>query len=200
MGGKPGGIESRQSEAFEGEPWVAPARTVAIALLLGFAFGFLLQKGGVAKFDILIGVLLLEDFTVVKVMLSAIVVGMVGVALLRRVGLIELQVEETVIASNVVGGLVFGVGFGLLAYCPGTDAAAVGQGNLDAVVGVAGMLLGSYGFALVSGAIEGTWVRRGKLGRKRLHELAGVGEGLATVVGFAVLVGVLIGLELWMRR
>src|SRR5690606_12850565 len=65
---------------------------LAQGVCFGLAFGFLLQKGGVAKFDILVGVLLLEKFTVVKVMLSAIIVGMVGVYLLRRMGLLELQV------------------------------------------------------------------------------------------------------------
>ena len=120
------------------------------ALVFGFAFGFLLQKGGVAKFDILVGVLLLEKFTVVKVMLSAIVVGMAGAYLLHRLNVLQLQVKETILGANLIGGLLFGVGFGLIAYCPGTDAAAVGQGNYDALVGILGMVFGSYLFALSS--------------------------------------------------
>ena len=123
---------------------------LASRAVLWHVFGFLLQKGGVAKFDILIGVLLLENFVVVQVMLSAIIVGMVGVYLLQRLGLVELQIKPTVLGANLVGGLIFGVGFALIAYCPGTNAAAVGQGNLDAIVGVLGMVFGSYLFALAS--------------------------------------------------
>ena len=102
---------------------------LALGLLFGIAFGFLLQKGGVAKYHILIGVLLLEDFTVVRVMISAIVVGMIGVFVMHRLGWVELHLKPTRYGANILGGLIFGVGFGLIGYCPGTGAAAVGQGN-----------------------------------------------------------------------
>ena len=86
-------------------------RQLALGLLFGVMFGFLLQKGGVAKYHILLGVLLLEDFTVLKVMLSAIVVGMLGVFTLHGMGLVELHIKPTRYAANVLGGLLFGVGF-----------------------------------------------------------------------------------------
>ena len=114
-----------------------PVKQLALGLLFGLAFGFLLQKGGVAKYHILLGVLLLEDFTVIKVMLSAIIVGMVGVLTMNRLGLVELHLKPTRYAANVLGGLVFGVGFALIGYCPGTGAAALGQGNYDAIGGSA---------------------------------------------------------------
>lgn len=179
-------------------PWVnAGAGTLAGALVFGAIFGFLLQKGGVAKFDILIGVLLLEDFTVVKVMGSAIVVGMLGVLALRRAGLLELQIKETVLGSNIIGGLIFGVGFGLTAYCPGTMAAAAGQGNGDALPAMGGMLLGSYLFALTSGWTERTVGSWGKLGTKRLPDMVRA-PGWAVTVGVAlVLAVVLAALEGW---
>jgi hypothetical protein len=142
--------DERRQDAREW-PWLeGGARTLTLALLSGSIFGFLLQKGGVAKFDILVGALLLTNFVVFKVMLSAIVVGMVGVYILQRRGLLETQIPKTAYTSNVVGSLIFGLGFGLLAYCPGTDAAAVGQGNYDALVGIAGLVLGSYAFALMT--------------------------------------------------
>ena len=177
--------------------WVgAGAVTLVQALIFGIVFGFLLQKGGVAKFDILIGVLLLENFVVVEVMLSAIIVGMVGVYLLDRVGALELQVKETVYGANIVGGLIFGVGFGLIAYCPGTDAAAVGQGNLDAIVGIAGMMFGSYLFALWSKFSSGMVSTWGKSGKVLLPDLVGMSRGLFILIAVPVLVGVLVLLEL----
>jgi hypothetical protein len=159
------------------------AAKLLCALVLGLGFGFLLQKGGVAKFDILIGVLLLENFVVVKVMLSAIILGMVGVYLLQRAKVIEPHIKDTVYGANILGGLIFGAGFGLLAYCPGTDAAALGQGNLDALVGIAGMIVGSYLYALHSrtiGRTIGQWGRRGKL---TIHEAIGVPQGIVVVAG-----------------
>ena len=176
--------------------WVSdsPAR-LAQGLAFGLIFGFLLQKGGVAKFDILMGVLLLEEFTVVKVMLSAIVTGMVGVFLLNRFGLVKLKIKETVYGSNILGGLIFGVGFGLLAYCPGTDAAAVGQGNLDALVGIVGMILGSYMFALASRFTGGTITKWGNRGKLTLPELVNLSPGVFIAIAAPVLIVVLVVLE-----
>lgn len=173
----------------------SPGKLVA-GLLFGLVFGFLLQKGGVAKFDILIGVLLLENFVVVKVMLTAIIVGMVGSYVLRRMGVIELQINETKYGANIVGGLTFGVGFGLLAYCPGTNAAAVGQGNLDALVGVLGLLLGSYLYALSSKFSNGTVSRWGKRGKLTLPELVGTSQGWFVAIATPLLAAALLMLEL----
>jgi len=130
-----------------------PAR-LAWGLVFGICFGFLLQKGGVAKFEVLIGSLLLEDFTVFEIILAAILVGMIGVHILHARGLVELDVKPTRYAANVIGGLVFGAGFALSAYCPGTGAAALGQGNFDAAAMMVGMVVGSYLFAEASGWIS----------------------------------------------
>jgi uncharacterized protein len=177
-------------------PWVnGSAAMLAQGLVFGAVFGFLLQKGGVAKFDILVGVLLLENFTVVKVMLSAIVVGMIGVYVLRRFGPLETQVKETVLGANVLGGLIFGVGFALLAYCPGTNAAAVGQGNLDAIVGVLGLIVGSYLFALASKFTGGTVSKWGRLGKVTLPDLVKLPPGVFIAIFAPLLIGVLVLLE-----
>ena len=121
---------------------------LVLGLVMGICFGFLLQKGGVAKYDVIMGQLLLKDFTVVKIMLSAIVVGMVGIYLMKAIGMVELHPKSGSIGMTVVGGLIFGIGFALLGYCPGTISAAVGQGNLDALFGgLTGILIGSGIFA-----------------------------------------------------
>jgi hypothetical protein len=121
---------------------------LGLALLVGIAFGFLLQKGGVTRYDVIIGQLLLEDHTVVRIMLVAVVVGTLGVHLLKSLGLAELHPKPGSFGSSVVGGLIFGVGFAVLGYCPGTVAGAVGQGSMDALLGgVAGILIGAGVFA-----------------------------------------------------
>lgn len=181
-------------------PWVSgSAGKLMSGVLFGVIFGFLLQKGGVAKFDILMGALLLENFVVEQVMLSAILVGMLGVYILRRMGVLELQIKETVYGANIIGGLVFGVGFALVAYCPGTNAAAVGQGNLDAIVAVIGMILGSYLFALSSKYASGALTNWGHRGKITLPDLVGISTGSFIAVFAPLLALVLAGLE-WLSR
>lgn len=190
----------RQGQVPETEEWgwlEASGSKLAMALGFGAIFGFLLQKGGVAKFDILIGVLLLENFVVVKVMLTAIIVGMIGVYVLQRAGIIEPQLSKTIYGANTIGGLIFGVGFGLLAYCPGTTAAAAGQGNLDAWVGIAGMMFGSYLFALTSKFSSGTVSKWGDRGKLTWPELLKVPKGLFIAIAAPLFVGVLVLLELF---
>lgn len=189
-------VASKPNEPQKWDWLEASPGTLAAGLFFGLVFGFLLQKGGVAKFDILIGVLLLENFVVVKVMLTAIIVGMLGSYILRRMGIIELQINETKYGANVIGGLIFGVGFGLLAYCPGTAAAAVGQGNLDALVGIVGLMIGSYLFALSSTWNRGTVSRWGKRGKLTLPNLVGVSQGVLIAIAAPVLVAVLVLLEM----
>jgi uncharacterized protein len=148
---------------------------LAIGFAAGIVFGFLLQKGGVTKYDVIIAQLLLEDFTVVKVMLSAVVTGMIGVHLLRDLGLAQLHPKPGSVGMSVVGGLIFGVGFGLLGYCPGTVAGAIGNGYLDALVGGAvGMLIGSGLFAAVYPKLEAGILHKGNFGTLTLPELAKV--------------------------
>lgn len=113
-------------------------------LLFGVVFGFLLQKGGVASFDLIIGQLLLKDFTVVKIMLSAVAVGAIGIHLLKGFGWVQIKPKPGSWGRNAPGGLLFGIGFALLGYCPGTIAAALGNGWLDALAGgLPGILIGS---------------------------------------------------------
>lgn len=171
------------------------AQQLILGLMLGVVFGFLLQKGGVAKYHILIGALLVEDFTVWKVMLSAIVVGMAGVFVMHHLGWIQLQIKPTRYASNILGGLLFGVGFGLIAYCPGTGAAALGQGNFDAVFGVLGLIVGSYLFAEASGSLDRTINKWGDRGKMTLADLVHLPRSVVALVIIPLLVVALIVLD-----
>lgn len=118
-----------------------------LGLLTGFVFGFALQKGRVTKYQVIVGQFLLRDFTVLKTMLTAVVVGGAGVYTLRALGLATLHVKPAQLAAVGVGGLIFGVGMTILGYCPGTGVAASAEGRRDALVGVAGMLAGAAVYA-----------------------------------------------------
>lgn len=176
------------------------ARQLMLGLLFGLIFGFLLQKGGVAKYHILLGALLLEDFTVVKVMLTAIIVGSIGVFSLKALGLVKLHVKPTRYAANIIGGLIFGVGFALIGYCPGTGAAALGQGNWDAIAGVTGLMVGSYLFAEASGWLGKTLMKVGDRGKLMLPEVVGMNLPTFLLVFVPVLTAVLYAVDRFASR
>lgn len=165
------------------------------AMFFGFVFGFLLQKGGVAKYHLLVGQLLLQDFTVIKVMMSAILVGMVGVYLLNKNALVNLDIKPTKLGSNIVGGCIFGAGFALIGYCPGTGAAAVGEGYWDAFIGIAGLMFGSILFAEFSGKIQTSIDSWGNLGKLTLPELFKIRRGAVVMIMCVIIAGALFAIE-----
>lgn len=165
---------------------VKNASKVSQPVLFGLIFGFLLQKGGVTKYHVLEGQLLLRDYTVLKVMLSAILVGMIGVYFLHeRVGT-KLHLKPTKLGANMLGGLIFGVGFALAGYCPGTGAAALGQGDLPAIIVMLGLVVGSYGYAELSRVLKNTVETWGDLGKRTLPSVLGM-KASTTVAAVAVL-------------
>lgn len=159
-------------------------------LLTGIGFGVLLQRAEVIRFDRQIGALLLKDMTIVKFMLSTILVAMVGVYLLVDLNLAKLSLKPLILGGNVLGGLIFGAGWALLGYCPGTAAAALGEGRVDALAGMAGMLVGAGVFAEAYPALKQGVLTWGDFGKLTLPGLLGVNHWpviLVFVVGGALL-------------
>jgi hypothetical protein len=156
---------------------------LALGLGMGICFGFLLQKGQVTQYDVIIRQLLFEDFTVLKVMLSAVLTGMFGVHVLMRLGYARAHIKSGTLGSIVVGGLIFGAGFATLGYCPGTLIGAVGQGSLDALLGgVVGMLVGSSLFAMLYPQLEETILKVGRIGDNTLPQLLKMNQWVLMVV------------------
>jgi hypothetical protein len=161
-------------------------------LVTGILFGFLLQKGRVLRYDKQLGALRLMDMTIVKFMLSTVLVGMVGVYILKDLGLVKLSVKPTNLGANIIGGLIFGAGWGLLGYCPGTSAGALGEGRWDSLWGILGMLVGAAVFAEVYPALKTSILTWGKLGKITLPEVLGVNHWVIVpifIVGALALFG-----------
>ena len=164
---------------------------VVLGLLTGIVFGFLLQKGGVTDYEVIVGQLLLTDFTVVKVMLSAILVGMIGVYAMKWAGLVQLHYREGSIGATVIGGLIFGAGFAILGYCPGTAAGAVGSGALDAGVGMIGIALGAGIFARLYPCLDRSLLHRGTFPAETIPELVGVRTAIIVGMVAVLILGLL---------
>ena len=165
-------------------------KVLIYGLVTGIFFGFFLQKGRVLRYDKQLGALRLMDMTIVKFMLSTVLVGMVGIYLLNDMGLIKLSVKSTNLGGNIIGGLIFGAGWGLLGYCPGTSAGALGEGRWDALWGIIGMLVGAAIFAEVYPFLKTTILTWGNLGEITLPKVLGLSHWIivsAMIVGALVL-------------
>ena len=124
--------------------------TLIQAAIAGIIFGFLLQKGNVTRFNTIVNQFLLKDFTMLKIMLTAIIVGGIGAHIMAYFAVIPpLNTGDNTILRVLLGGMLMGIGIPILGYCPGTCAAAAGQGSTGAKYGLLGMLLGTMFYAEV---------------------------------------------------
>jgi len=171
-------------------------RPLLFGLGFGILFGFLLHKGGATKYDVIVGQLLLTDFTVLKIMFSAVATGMIGIYYMKSQGWIELSLKKGSVGKNVIGGLIFGVGFAVLGYCPGTIAGAVGNGYLDAIVGgLAGILLGTWIFAIMYPGLKDGILKMGDFGDITIPRLLKVNDWVVVVPAVALIVLLLYWIE-----
>jgi len=138
-----------------------------LGLITGVLFGFLLQKGRVLRFDKQLGALLLNDMTIFKFMLSSILVGMVGITLLSSSGIITLSHKPMNVGAVVLGGALFGAGWAIMGFCPGTSVGALGEGRWHAIFAVLGMVTGAALYAELYPFFKSTvlaWKNFGKIG------------------------------------
>ena len=159
-----------------------------LAIPFGMLFGMLLHRGGVADYNVIVNQFRFRDFTVLKIMLTAIVVGGLGVWALHGLGHADYQIKPANLLGVGLGAALFGVGMVLYGYCPGTGVAAVATGSLHALAGFGGMLAGAGLYALNYPWVEKHIQTVTALGRIRLPQWSGIPEwiwflGLATLAG-----------------
>jgi hypothetical protein len=151
-----------------------PPGQLALGLVTGIAFGFLLQKGRAAKYQTIMGQLLLRDWTVVKIMATAVVVGAAGVYTLVALGAARLDVWPFQVGGALLGAVLFGVGIAMIGYCPGTGMAGAGEGSRDAMVGVLGMITGAGVYVAAYNRLEPIALALGDFGKVTVPELLGL--------------------------
>jgi uncharacterized protein len=161
-----------------------------LGLITGIIFGFLLQKSQVLRFEKQVGFLLLKDMTIIKFMFSAILVGMVGVHFLNDLGTIDLKIKGTVVGAQVIGGLLFGIGWAIAGYCPGTSVGALGEGRYHALWAILGMLAGAALYAEVYPTMKKSVLTWGNLGEITIADVVHLNQWIVILVLVIVILAV----------
>jgi hypothetical protein len=169
---------------------LGPAGVLLTAPLLGFAFGWFLERGGLGDARKLAGQFYFTDLTVFKVLFSALLTAMLGAFWLDRFGLLDLDLvylPETFVLPQAAGGVLFGAGFLVGGLCPGTSCVAAAAGRIDGLGIIGGMLLGVAGFNLVFDWIA-PFYDSTALGAVTFTDMVGIsrGAGVALVTAMAL--------------
>mgnify|MGYP000866035139 CR=1 FL=1 len=160
--------------------------TLLLGLLLGAAFGAVLQLSGATSYAKIIGTLRLRDFTIMKLIMTAIGLGLIGVHILDAVGVAHMKVKDLYLPGIVIAGLIFGVGFAITGYCPGTALAAAAEGKPDAWMTIVGGLCGALVFAFLWPDLESSLASLGGFGPVTIHGSFGI-NGLVIALPLGVL-------------
>jgi uncharacterized protein len=160
------------------------------AAVIGSLFGVLLHRGRLSSYDAVTGQFRLRDYTIAKVLLTAIVVGGVGVLVLVRAGAATYHVKSANLLGVVLGAVLFGIGMVVYGYCPGSGLAATATGSLHALVGAFGMVLGAIVYALTYDWVKANVLTVWALGKVRLPEATGIPD-VIWFLALAVASGVL---------
>jgi uncharacterized membrane protein YedE/YeeE len=162
---------------------------VVLALVMGFFFGWALDKGGMTRYHKIVNVFRFTDLAVLKFMMSAMVTGLIGIYLLVWAGQVELTaITPTIPIKNLAGGLLFGVGMALVGMCPGTAVAGAARGQLDYLIpGLGGFLTGGLTYGLLYPTINSLFDGFKDYGNAKLPELWHMSSAL-TVYVFALMI------------
>jgi len=169
--------------------------SLILAVVFGFAFGWLLHRGKVTQYNVIINQFRLRDFTVLKVMMTAIIVGGLGVLLLTEMDMAKWHIRDANMLGTIIGAAMFGIGMVLYGYCPGTGVAAMATGSLHAIIGGIGMLIGAMLYAFSFDWVRDNILSIGKLGKVTLTDLTGI----PSILIYIMLIAIAVGLFRWVE-
>jgi len=170
---------------------IDPSWNNVIALLVGGAFGFILESSGFSSSRKLAGVFYGYDFVVLKVFFTAAITAALGLYYFQYLGWINMSlvyINPTYVASTIVGGVIMGLGFIMGGYCPGTSYCAAGIGKIDAIVFSVAMLFGILIFSEFYPLLEGFY-NSGFLGNVTVYEVLGLPVGWFMIILIVVALG-----------
>ncbi|MDA0978275.1 MAG: YeeE/YedE thiosulfate transporter family protein [Proteobacteria bacterium] len=159
--------------------------TLVIGFLIGCAFGAILFLGGATSYRKILGTLRLRDMTIIKLMLTAIGVGSLGIYLLDLGGLAHMSIKPAYIWGVIAGGAIFGIGWAVSGYCPGTCVVGASEGKLDALFTLLGALFGAFLFSLAFPVLDSLLLQPANLGKVTLEDLLGI-DGIYLAIPFSL--------------
>jgi len=174
--------------------------SVALGLISGIAFGYVITRVGATNPDKMARGHLMIDPSIPKFMLTAVIAAAIGLTGLVAVGRADLSVLPTSLVATGLAAVIFGIGWGLAGYCPGTTWAAVGEGRMDAVFALLGGLAGTAVFAHFHADIIPVFYDPTNMGKLALMDLFGGSRVAATVVLVVVFAAWVWGIgKLWTK-
>jgi len=172
-----------------------------IAVLIGISFGFWLERAGFGESRKLALQFYFREMTVLKVMFTAIVVAMLGIAYLTLFGGLDINmvyINPTYLGAQAVGGLLLGMGMIIGGFCPGTSVVGASIGRIDAYLFLAGVFFGMLVFGEIFPWIEGLYLS-GDMGRVTLMEYFDTTTGIIIFLVMIMAVGMFLGGE-WLEK
>ncbi len=167
-----------------------------LILISGFLFGALLQSAKLNKYNTISGMARLEDFTVAKAIAVAVGVGAILLSIEIGLGYASWHLKPLLLAGIVVGGLIFGAGMAILGYCPGTLPISLGEGSVDALIGIIGGIAGGIVYTLIQPSVQG--MLGPDLGKLSLQ--SALGEGLLYYMLVFVFGLALVATAFWLNK
>lgn len=180
---------------------ISDSQGLIVALLLGFGFGWFLERAGFGSARRLTAQFYLYDMTVLKVMFTAIVTAAVGLWAFAAIGVLDLSavyLTPTSVGAQMLGGLLLGAGFVIGGYCPGTSAVATATGSGDGLVYMLGFAAGLAIYAVAFPGLE-LWANANSIGEVTLPQVWGLPYG-AVVLGLVALAAIAFAAAEWSER
>jgi uncharacterized membrane protein YedE/YeeE len=162
-----------------------------LGLAIGTAIGAVMQLGGASSYRKILGSLLLKDLHVIKLILMTIAVATVGIYALDLVDMANMSIKPTYVVGIIIAGLIFGVGFAISGYCPGTCVLGSAEGKTDAVFTLLGGLAGAALYALVY-PLMAPLISLTNYGEITLPSVFNVSNGLWIAIPFSLILLTLI--------
>lgn len=173
--------------------------SLLLAVIFGIGFGYILYRVGGLDYRNIINALTLKDLSIPKFMILSVAITSVGIFSLRLIGLVSLDVITANPLGNILGGLIFGIGFALVGYCPGTSIGAMGEGKKDARYTVLGGIAGVFIYTLAQ-QYTGFSIAAFDIGKLNLVDIIHLNSFSVAIIYSIALVLVIYMVDYWEQK
>jgi uncharacterized protein len=170
---------------------------IPVIMFFGFLFGAILQYSKLNRYDTISGMALLNNYTMAKAIAVAIGFGIILVNIEIGLGFASYHIKPVLLGGIMIGGLIFGIGMAILGYCPGTLPISMGEGSIDAMIGMLGALFGGVVYTVILPSVK--WVLGPDLGQISLKSI--IGDNTTVFYLLILLTGsAILGVAFWLNK